>query len=86
MAPAVSKCRNLEGEPQSALTVILPDGENTLRVATVRVSNQDLDLLNHESQVVAVTDAARVASTFNLTTGLGFPVAEGTDAEAETEG
>ena len=78
--------RNLEGEPQSALTVILPDGENTLRVATVRVTNQDLDLLNHESQVAVVIDAARVASTFNLTTGLGFPVVEDSDAEAEAEG
>jgi hypothetical protein len=78
--------RNLEGEPQSALTVILPDGENTLRVATVRVGNQDLDLLNNESQVAVVTDAARVASTFNLTTGLGFPVADETDAGTEAEG
>ena len=78
--------RNIEGEPQSALTVLLPDGENILRVATVRVANQNLDLLNHESQVVAVTDAARVASTFNLTTDLGFPVAADTDSETESEG
>lgn len=78
--------RNLEGEPQSALTVILPDGENTLRVATVRVANQNFDLLNHESQVVAVTDAARAASTFNLTTDLGFPIADETGTDTEVEG
>lgn len=70
--------RNLEGEPQSALMVILPDGENMLRVATVRVANQDLDLLDNTSQIVSVTDVARIASTFNLTTGLGFPVADET--------
>lgn len=75
--------RNVEGEPQSALTVILPDGEDTLRVATVRIANQDLDLLDNESQVVVVTDAARIASTFNLTTGLGFPGPDDADAEAE---
>lgn len=76
--------RNLEGEPQSAIMVILPDGENTLRVATVRVANQNLDLFNHDSQVFVVSDAARVASSFNLTTGLGFPGAD--DAGTDTEG
>lgn len=72
--------RNLEGEPQSALAVILPDGDNTLRVATVRVLNLDLDLLNTEVATVTVTDAIQVAQTFNLTTGLGFPVAEATES------
>ncbi len=72
--------RTLEGEPQSAVAVILPDGENTLRVATVRVVNVDLDLLNTDVQSVTVTDAIEVASTFNLTTGLGFPVTDTADS------
>lgn len=78
--------RNLEGEPQSVLTVILPDGENTLRVATVRVANQDVDLLNNDSQVFVVSDAARIASSFNLTTGLGFPGGDETETDTEAEG
>jgi hypothetical protein len=76
--------RTLEGEPQSALAVILPDGENTLRVATVRVANQDVDLLDNTVTVTTVRDAAAVAETFNLTTGLNFPVAED-EGEGDTE-
>lgn len=67
--------RTLEGEPQSAVTVLLNDADEMLRVATVRVFNFDVDLLTTEPTVAAVTDAAQVARTFNLTTGLGFPSA-----------
>lgn len=72
--------RNLEGEPQSVLTVILPDGEDTLRVATVRVFNFDVDLLDNQLSVNVVNDALAMVKTFNLTTDLGFPVADTDDA------
>ncbi|GIK29392.1 MAG: hypothetical protein DWB44_00055 [Chloroflexi bacterium] len=74
--------RTLEGEPQSAVAVLLNDAGDTLRVATVRVHNYDVDLLTTEPTVAAVTDAAQVARMFNLTTGLGFPPADEDSAEA----
>lgn len=70
--------RTLEGEPQSGVAVLLNDADSMLRVATVRVQNFDVDLLTTEPTVAAVTDAAQVARTFNLSTGLGFPPAADT--------
>lgn len=72
--------RTAEGEPFSVLSAILPDGEDTLRVASVRLSNVDGDLLNTSgSQTALANDARAVIATFNLAAGLGLPVTEGAE-------
>lgn len=74
------KFRTSEGDVQSGLAVLLNDGEN-LRTATVRVFNVEVDLNDADASASAVVrDAVQIASTFNLTTGLGLPVTDGLDS------
>jgi len=80
------KFRNSEGEPQSGLAVLLNDGE-TLRTATLRLNNVDVDLNDAASETLfTVTDAVKLMATFNLTNDLGLPVTLTPDAVATAEG
>lgn len=77
--------RNLEGESQSGLSLLLNDtAHDAVRVATLRLFNFDLDL-NEASDVFVVKDAQTAMTTFNLAEGLGLPVTAVVEEPAATE-